>query len=134
MKINIIKIIHIIILLIITINILTPKVYADDDATTDEWTEWIEQGKEFSEGETSSGTITFSESNIQEVSNFISGILLGISVVVAVITTAVLGISFIVQSAEEKAKIKESLIPLIVGMIISFGAYTIWRFAIGVFT
>ena len=147
MKKNVIKIIYIIILFTM-INTMCTRVYAteatsdgstsesSEEATSevDEWTGWIDQAQQFSEGEVTDGTVTFDEANVNSVSNFISGILLGISVVVAVITTAVLGITFIVQSAEEKAKVKEALVPLVVGMIISFGAYTIWKFAINILT
>lgn len=37
-----------------------------------------------------------------------------------------IGIQFIVASAEDKAKLKESLVPYIVGCIVIFGAFTIW--------
>ena len=122
---NILKIVGIVIIFIILCLNMQTNVYAD----------WISDASNFSsEGSAdSSEVITMDTGKVKTVSNTISGILLGISVIVAVITTAVLGINFIVQSAEEKAKVKEALVPLIIGMIISFGAYAIWKFAIQIF-
>lgn len=122
---NILKIVGIVIIFIILCLNMQTNVYAD----------WISDASDFSsEGSTSSSdVITMDTGKVKNVSNVVSGILLGISVIVAVITTAVLGINFIVQSAEEKAKVKEALVPLIIGMIISFGAYAIWKFAIRIF-
>lgn len=124
MRKNITKIIFIIILCLITINMLQVTSNAN----------WADDAKSFTEGKIESETkiITIKQSQVQKVSNIISGVLLGISVIVAVVTTAILGMNFIVESAEGKAKVKEALVPLIIGMIISFGAFAIWKFAIKV--
>ena len=45
-----------------------------------------------------------------------------------------MGIKFITQSVDDKAKIKESMVPCIVGIIVSFGAFTIWEVAVNVFS
>ena len=45
-----------------------------------------------------------------------------------------MGINFMVQSVEDKAKIKESMIPWVIGIIISFGAFGIWQITINIFT
>lgn len=42
------------------------------------------------------------------------------------IVGTIIGIQFLVASAEDKAKMKESLIPYIAGCIVIFGAFTIW--------
>ena len=44
----------------------------------------------------------------------------------------VIGIQFIVASVDEKAKIKETLVPYIVGVFIIFSAFTVWKIAIGI--
>ena len=49
----------------------------------------------------------------------------GISIVVAVIVLMIIGLKFIIGSTEEKAKYKESLIPLVVGILILVFATTI---------
>ena len=49
----------------------------------------------------------------------------GISIVVAIIVLMITGLKFIVGSTQEKAKYKESLIPLVVGVLILVFATTI---------
>ena len=60
----------------------------------------------------------------------IYNILVIIGTVLAVIIGGVLGIKFMLASAEDKAKIKEALIPYIVGCIVIFGAFGIWAFVV----
>lgn len=54
--------------------------------------------------------------------NSIAGLLTGIGVIAAIAVGAVLGIQFMMGSTEEQAKVKESLIPYVVGCIVVFGA------------
>lgn len=42
----------------------------------------------------------------------------------------VIGIQFMVASAEDKAKVKEALIPYVIGCAVIFGAFTIWSMAV----
>ena len=42
-------------------------------------------------------------------------------------------LNVITQSIEEKAKVKESMVPWIIGIIVSFGAFTIWEVAVNLF-
>ncbi len=57
----------------------------------------------------------------------------GISIVVAVVVLMITGLKFIVGSTQEKAKYKESLIPLVIGVLILVFATTIVKviFSIG---
>lgn len=64
---------------------------------------------------------------IKTVSDQIYNILLAVGTVIAVIVGAILGIQFMVGSMDEKAKVKESLIPFVIGCIIIFGAFGIWK-------
>lgn len=66
------------------------------------------------------------KSAIQEV----AGILMGIAVVLIVIVGAVLGIQFMLGGAEEQAKIKQSLIPYIIGSTVVFGATGIFNIVV----
>ena len=70
------------------------------------------------------------QNDLKSLSNFISGVLL---IGVTVITGAILGLNFITQSIEEKAKVKESMVPWVIGIIVSFGAFTIWEVAVNLF-
>lgn len=78
-------------------------------------------------------TNTIDEGDLQELSGFISGVLLSIAIGVTIISGVILGIKFVTQSIEDKAKIKESMVPWVIGILISFGAFTIWEIAVNVF-
>lgn len=73
------------------------------------------------------------QNDLKSLSNFISGVLLTIAIGVTVITGAIMGLNFITQSIDEKAKVKESMIPWVIGIIVSFGAFTIWEVAVNLF-
>ena len=78
-------------------------------------------------------TNTIDEGDLQELSGFISGVLLSIAIGVTILSGVALGIKFVTQSIEDKAKIKEAMVPWVIGIIISFGAFTIWEITINVF-
>ena len=44
----------------------------------------------------------------------------------------VLGIKFMVASAEDKAEVKKALVPYIIGCAVIFGAFTIWNIAVNI--
>lgn len=83
--------------------------------------------------EQGNGSQPISEDGLKNISNTVSGILLTIAVAVTFISIAAMGISFAIQTVEDKAKIKESMVPWIIGVFISFGAYGIWKFVMGIF-
>lgn len=70
------------------------------------------------------------EEALSNTSNTVYNILFTIAVVLAFGVGIVIGIQFIVASVDEKAKIKETLVPYIVGVFIIFSAFTIWKIAI----
>lgn len=53
-------------------------------------------------------------------------------IAVAIIIGLVLGIQFMAGSVEQKAKVKDSLIPYIVGCVVIFGAFGIWKIVLTV--
>lgn len=65
-------------------------------------------------------------------SNFsdLAGILWGAGVVIVFVCGVILGIKYMFSSADEKANIKESLTPYIVGTVIILGALSIWAFLV----
>ena len=68
--------------------------------------------------------------NLKSASDLIYNTLLIIGTCLAVIMGAVLGLQFIMGSVEQKVKVKESLIAYVVGCIVLFGAFGIWRLVI----
>lgn len=72
--------------------------------------------------------------NLSSASDFIYNLLLAIAIIIAVVIGMVLGIQFMMAGIEEKAKIKETLIPYVAGCIVVFGAFGIWKLGITVFS
>ena len=60
--------------------------------------------------------------------------LLTLGVIVTIAVGGVMGINFMLASAEEKAKLKESMVPYVVGSILIFGAFGIWKMFINIFS
>lgn len=81
-------------------------------------------------GESPSSVID--ETKLQSTSNTIYKWLMIIAICVAVIIGAILGVQFITGSIEGKAKIQEALVPYIIGCLIVFGAFFIWKTLVNV--
>ena len=75
-------------------------------------------------------TSTLDGPMLNNTSNFIYNTLLIIGVCIAVLIGTVLGIQFITGSVEQKVKVKESLIPFVVGCVVIFSAFGIWKLVI----
>lgn len=60
-------------------------------------------------------------------SDTLYNILLTLGVIVAVVFAIILGIQYVMAAAEDKAQIKEAMIPFIIGCIVVFGAFAIWK-------
>lgn len=70
------------------------------------------------------------EKNIIDTSDYIYNILFTIAVVIAFAIGIIIGIQFIMGSAEEQAKVKETLIPYIIGVFVVFASFTIWKIVV----
>lgn len=80
-----------------------------------------------------SQTPGFEEGKLKNLSDTVSGVLLAVAVAVTFISIGVMGVQFAIQTVEDKAKVKEAMVPWIIGILISFGAFGIWRFVMNVF-
>ena len=69
-------------------------------------------------------------SNLQAFSRNIYNILLTLGIAVAVISGIIIGIKYMLGTAEEKADIKGLLITYIVGCVIIFGSFAIWKLVV----
>ena len=76
--------------------------------------------------------VSIDESQLKSTSTMIYNILLILGMCVAVIVAAILGIKFMIGSMEEQAKVKEALIPFVIGCIVVFGAFGIWKIFINI--
>ncbi len=91
--------------------------------------EGIKEGQDFIQIGQSGGS-KINQEHLNNASNTLYNILLGIGVFLAVAVGMFLGIKFMISSAEDKAKVKEALIPYIAGCVVIFGAFIIWKLTI----
>lgn len=68
--------------------------------------------------------------NLKIGSETLYNILLVLGIFLTVAVGIFLGAKFMLSSVEDKAKVKESLIPYIAGCVVIFGAFVIWKLAI----
>lgn len=113
-------IIKIILVIIITQFIFAPTCQADSIL-----------GDIFSNGdaflESKAGGEAIDGKNLQKAINNLYNVLFGLGVIITVLVGAVLGIMLVFGTLEDKAKIKEMLIPYVVGCVIIYGAFGIWK-------
>ena len=74
------------------------------------------------------------QSKLKSASDSVYNIVTSIGMVASVVVGIILGIKFMMESAEDKASVKEGLIPYIVGCIVVFGAFGIWKIVISTFS
>lgn len=118
---NVLKKVILILLVLITLFSINSKVFA--------WSEIIDDGKSFID-KADKGQTLIDEQGLKDVSGFLYNVLLAAGVVIAVIVATVLGVQFMMGGAEGQAKVKEMLLPFVVGCIIVFGGFGFWKIAI----
>lgn len=128
LKKNVTKITKILIiaLLIMTFNITT--------VNAEPFHEVFNGADKFIEVGNSKSNINIDERSLETVSSLVYNILFVIGIALIVIIGVVLGIQFMIASAEDKAKVKESLVPYFVGSIVIMGAFGIWKLCIQIFS
>ena len=70
------------------------------------------------------------QDELQSTISVMYNIFLEVGVALAVIIGLLLGIKFMIGSTEEKAEIKKLLLPYVVGCLVVFGAFGIWKFVL----
>ena len=106
---------------------IVPQVKAEKD----NWGEMIsEADKWLSYGKEKSTDTQTNVDAVQDSISFIYNTLLAIGLVGSVIIGGILGIQYMTSGAEEKAKIKETLTTYIVGCIVMFTAFGIWKLVV----
>ena len=113
--------INVIVIFIIVFNLFIPNVYADNPLE-----DIMNKANEFvSNGENGGNVIN--NAALKDGSNILYNVLLVIGIAVAFIWGMVLGIQFVTGSLGEKADVKKNLIVYVIGCVIIFGAFGIWR-------
>ena len=86
----------------------------------------LNDGEEF----VNKGNITYDQDKLKNVSNTIYNILLTVGVMIAVLVGAILGIKLMLSSVDEKVQAKKLLVPYVVGCIVIFGGFGIWKLVV----
>ena len=76
------------------------------------------------------GTAQYNQTSMQNFSKIMYNILLTVGVFVAVIVGGIIGIKLMVSSAAEKADAKKLLVPYVVGCVVVFGGFGIWKLVV----
>lgn len=95
-------------------------------------TDIINSGQNFID-EGKAGESAINSYQLKQSSDLIYNILLGIGVILSVLVGAFLGIKIMWGSIEEQTKAKEALIPYVLGCVVIFGAFGIWKLVVTVF-
>lgn len=121
--------ISIILLIITTIFSITCKVEASDIWSIGR--AFIERGSK-DVGTLDEGTALLQKLGINVKGKFeeLIDFLWGLGLLTIFLTTVVLGIKYMFVLPDEKSRIKQATTPYIVGVVIIFGALTIWKFII----
>lgn len=73
------------------------------------------------------GSVTVDGTKLETVSSSIYNVLLVVGMCAAVAISGILGIKFMIGSVDEKAQIKDALVPFVIGCVVIFGAFGIWK-------
>ena len=67
---------------------------------------------------------------VQNVTDVLYNILLAVGIIVAVIVGLLIGIKYMTGSVVQKSETKQLLLPYIVGCVVIFGAFGIWKIVV----
>lgn len=121
-----IKIVTVILLILLSIIAITKPIYASDTKRHTAG-EIISEGKGFIEKGQNYAENKIGSDDLKNMSDTIYNILLVAGIIIAIIVGLIMGIKFIIGGIEEKAEIKAMLIPYIIGCVVVFGAFAIWK-------
>ena len=112
--------INIMVIFIILFNLFIPNAYAGP------LQDIMNRAEGFVNNGENGGNV-INDDALKEGSNTLYNVLLVIGIAVAFIWGIVLGIQFVTGSLGEKAYVKKNLIVYVIGCLIIFGAFGIWR-------
>ena len=101
---------------ILLVNLNPVKIYADTYSIDD-----VVQGGDSFIGAADKEYL--SRDDMKGVSNMVYNVLLSLGIGIA----AVLGVQYMLAGAEGKAEIKKSMIPFLIGCVVVFSAFAIWK-------
>ncbi len=121
------KLIIFFIITVLFVNILSSYAFASStlDNIVSDGDSFISAGKMKADG-------NISEEELKGFSSTIYSVLLIIGTILAIIVGLILGIKFIAGSVEEQADVKKMLVPYVIGVVVVFGAFTIWKLLVDI--
>lgn len=106
-----------------------PSVADSNTSTTDSIDGLISDSEKFlDKGENNK----IKDESVQDFSKTIYNILIEISTFIAVLVGGIIGVKIMIASTEEKAQVKELLVPYIIGCVVVFGAFGIWKLVVNI--
>lgn len=111
-------------LLTIFISIIPAKVLAADtvDSVMSGAEKFVNKGKNFQ----------VDTDELKNSSDFVYNALLGIGLILAVVIGIILGIKYMISSSEDKAEVKQTLVPYLVSCVVLFGGFFIWKMVVNI--
>lgn len=107
--------------ILLVITFIPHNVYAEDlmQNMKDQAISWLDKGKEL-------GNNVLPSTTLQNKFIPIGQVLVTIATIVVLVVTLVMGIKYITANPEEKGKLKQQLIGLVVSIVVIYGAVGIW--------
>ena len=122
--------IKILLILLICQNVNIPSVRAGYwDKTIDDANKFIDKGKNGLKEEAVTDDDVL-QSTVKKVYN----IILALGIILAAVLGGILGIQILWGSIEQQVKAKEMLMPYVAGCLVIFGAFTIWKICLKIFS
>lgn len=98
-----------------------PNEKTSPDEIISDGTDFLNTGKKHQEN------VLINGDNVHKASNMLFNVLFTIGVGASILIGMYIGIKFMLSSAEDKATLKESLLPYFAGVIIMFASFSIWK-------
>ena len=124
------KKIYILFIIIMTLLLISTQnlVYASSHTAG----EVISEADSFIQKGEQNASQVISQEDLKGLSDTIYNILLVIGIIAAVIVGALLGLKFITEGVEGKAEVQKSLIAYVIGCVVIFGSFLIWKIVVTV--
>lgn len=122
------KIVLIVIIMILSMFFINVNLSYAEESRRSTIDETISSAKDFITSADTSGT--FDEDVLKKNASLIYNIFFSVGMVISVGVGVALGVQFMFSSTEGQAKVKEMLLPYVIGCFILFGAFGIWRIVI----
>ena len=115
------------ILIIITMVIVINAIFLNINIVRAEGISDVIKGGDQFINSSQNGSVSIDTNKLNNASSMLYNVLLALGVCIAVLISAILGVKFMIGSVEEKAQIKDAMVPFIIGCIVVFGAFGIWK-------